>query len=429
MPPKKLKRGYKKTTLKNGLRVITIPQKETKAVTVLILVATGSKYETKNISGISHFLEHTIFMGSKKFKDFTQVHEQVDEIGASHNAFTGEDYTGFYVTAATEHMERIIDWLTEIFFNATFPSQAVETERGVIISELKMFFDNPRRFIYDFWKILLYGDQPAGWDIAGTIESVSAIKRNEIIAYRDSRYVAKNIVVCVAGNISEKKTLDYVKKRFKNVKTGKPKAKAPVIEKQSEPRAKILFRDMKLANIALGVRTYDMFHPRRYAADLIAIILGGMTSSRLYKAIRVDEGTGYDLQTFNDSDPDTGCLATFVGIDKEKTEKAIITILKEYKKIAEKGVSAKELKKVKDYIKGHMVLGLESSYSKAIYYANQELLRNEILPIEEIMRRINKVTREDIQETAKDIFKPEKLNLAMIGPFKDEQKFKKLLKF
>lgn len=423
-----MKKDYNLTTLKNGLRIITVPQKETKAATVLILVGTGSKYETKNISGISHFLEHSFFLGTKKFKDFISVHKEIDEMGASHNAFTGEEYTGFYATAASEHTSKIINWLAELFFNPTFPAKSIETERGVIISELKMFLDNPRRFIYDFWKILLYGDQPAGWDIGGTPESVSKIKRNQILDYRNLQYVAKNTIICVTGNIKEKDVLEQIKKRFNKIKITNFKDKVRVVEKQTKPEIKILYKDQKLANLALGTRTYSMFHPQKYAADILSVILGGMTSSRLYKAIRVDSGTGYDLETFNDSDTDTGYLATFVGIDKEKAEKTITTILNEYKKIVEKGVGEKELKRAKDYIKGHMILGLESSYSKAIFYANQELLRKEILPLEEIIKRIDKVTTKDIQKVAQDIFIPPKLNLAIIGKFKDEKPFKKILK-
>ncbi|MDD5569142.1 MAG: pitrilysin family protein [Candidatus Pacebacteria bacterium] len=419
---------YKKTTLPNGLRIITVPQKETKAVTVLVLVSTGSKNEQKNISGISHFLEHMLFKGTKKRRNKIEIAEFLDKVGGSYNAFTGEEYTGYYAKVDSVHADKAMDWVSDIFLNSVFPAGEVTKERGVIIEEINMYRNNPMMYIDQVWKELLYGDQPAGWDIAGNKETVSKIGRKQILDYINYQYAAKHTVVCVAGNISEAEAIRKVKQYFKGAKKGNFKNKPEVKEAQSKSQVKIQFKKTDQTNLALGVRAYSMFHPKRYVFIIMSVILGGMMSSRLFEKVREQMGAAYYIRTTNDTDTNTGCLVTSCGVDNSKVEKVISAILKEYQKMATKKVGAAELKKAKDYVKGHMVLALESSDSKANFYGTQELLEKEILTPDEIMEKINKVSSDDILAAAKDIFKPEKLNLAMIGPFKDEKEFKRILK-
>jgi len=420
---------YKKTTLKNGLRIITVPQKETKAATVLVLVKTGSKYEEKEISGISHFLEHMLFKGTKKKKRPRDVVEDLDKVGGDYNAFTGEEYTGYYAKVDAAHFDMALEWVSDIFLNSRVPLKEVEKERGVIIEEINMYDDNPMMYIDELWKTVLYGDQPAGWDIAGTKGTVSTIKREDILDYIGSQYVARNTLVCVAGKIKEKEAVSKIRKYFKRIKKGEAKGKPKVTENQIDPQALVLERKISQANLALGVRGYSAFHKDKYVLDVMSVILGGMMSSRMFTEIREKLGAAYYVRTYNNSDTDTGYLATFAGVDNNKLSKVITTILKEYKKLIRTRVSEKELNKAKDHIKGKMVLGLESSDSQASFYGSQELLKNEILSIEEIFKKIDKIRAKDIMRVAKDIFKDEKLNLAIIGPFEDNKQFKKILKF
>jgi len=423
-----MKKTYKKTTLKNGLRIITVPQKETKAATVLILVKTGSKYEDKDISGISHFLEHMLFKGTEKRKTPIEVAEELDKIGGDYNAFTGEEYTGYYAKVDGSKIDIALDWVSDIFLNSKIPSEEIEKERGVIIEEINMYRDNPMMYIDELWKTVLYGDQPAGWDIAGTKETVSKIKREEIVEYIDSQYVAQNTIICVAGNFKERIMIEKIKKVFNKIKTTEAKRKPKVIENQLDPQILVSYKDIGQTNIALGVRGYNTFHPQKQALDVLGVILGGMMSSRMFIEIREKLGAAYYVRTYNQADTDTGSLVTFAGVDNKKLHKVIETILNEYKKLTVEKVSNKELKKAKDFLKGKMILGLESSDAQASFYGSQELLKDKILTVEEIIKKIDKVTASDIMKIAKDIFKPEKLNLAMIGPFKDKEEFKKLLK-
>ncbi len=417
---------YKKIILKNGLRIITVPQKESKTATVLVLVGTGSKYETKEISGISHFLEHMFFKGTKKFKKPKNVAEFLDKIGGDFNAFTGEEYTGYYAKVSADYLDIAFEWVSDIFLNSIIPLKEVEKERGVIIEELNMYKNNPMMYIGQLWKEVLYGNQPAGWDIGGTKETVSKITRKDILNYVDTQYNAKNTIICLAGNINEEKTILKVRKYFKNIKTKKHKDKIKVIEEQKEPQILSFYKDTEQTNMALGVRAYNLFHKDKYACDLLAVVLGGMMSSRLFEEIREKMGAAYYVKTYNEADTDTGNIVTFIGVDNSKLEKVIKVVLKEYKKIANKEISEKELKKAKDHIKGKMTIRLESSDSRASFFAMQELLQKEILTIDNVFAKIDKVTTKDILRVAKDIFKNENLNLALIGP--NKKQFNNLLK-
>lgn len=419
---------YKKTTLKNGLRIITVPQKGTQAVTILVLVGTGSKYERKEISGISHFLEHMYFKGTKKRPSTIAVSETLDKIGGIYNAFTSEDFTGYFAKVSASQFEIALDWVSDIYLNSLLPKKEIKKERGVIIEEINMFLDTPMMYIGELWKKILYGDQPAGWDIAGTKKSVTEISREQILNYMQSQYVAKNTIICVAGKISPTKTINKIKNYFSKIRTNEPKAKFPVVERQDGPGLLLSAKETDQTHLALGVRTYNLFHPYRYTLELLEIILGGMMSSRLFIEIREKLGIAYYIKTSADSNPDTGYLVTQAGVDNKKIDKAIVTILKEYKKISQKKISSSELKKIKENLKGKLALTLESSDAKAVFYAGQELLEKKILTPKDIFVKIDKITASDILKVAKDIFRPERLNLALIGPFKDKEKFKKLLK-
>jgi len=435
---------YRKTILKNGLRIITVPQKNTQSLTVLVLVGTGSKYEKKEINGISHFIEHMLFKGTKKRPNLQAVSETLDKIGGIYNAFTSEEYTGYFAKVAAPHFDLALDWVSDIFLNSALPEKEIEKERGVIVEEINMYQDNPMSYVQILWPKLLYGNQPAGWPVAGTKESVTKISRQDLINYLKTQYVVSNSLVCLAGKFEEFSLIEKVKRYFSKIGLKKPKGKPKVIdasissasilsgnrriENQTKPNLILETRKTDQTNLCLGVRGYNLFHPQKYGLELLGTILGGMFSSRLSLIIRGELGIAYYISTSVESDTDTGYLVTQAGIDNKNVEKAISTILKEYKKISQKGVGKNELKKAKDYTKGKMTLILETSDAQASFFGLQELLKKEILTPEEVYKKIDKITENDILKVARDIFKPEKLNLALIGPFKDKDRFQKLLK-
>lgn len=422
--------NLKKTSLENGLKIITVPQKNTLAATVLVLVGTGSKYEKKKTNGISHLLEHLLFKGTKKRPNQISIAEPLDRVGGMYNAFTGEEYTGYYAKVDSRHLDLALDVISDIYLNSKIDPKEIKKEKSVIYEEINMYYDHPSYYVQNLWTKLLYGDQPAGWDIAGTKEGLSKISRKEIISYMKSQYVSSNTIVCISGNIPEAKKIESkVKKHFSKISEEKFFEKPKVIEKQTNPQCLINERKTDQTHFCLGVRGYSLSHKNRYSQDILATILGGMMSSRLFIEVREKLGLAYYVRTESYADTDTGYLMTKAGVRNDKIEKSISVILREYKKISQREVPSRELKKSKDHIKGKMALMLEASDSQASFYGLQELLQKEILTPKQICDRIDKVTKRDLLLTAREIFKPSKLNLALLGPFKNNKKFLNLLKY
>ena len=419
---------YKKTTLKNGLRIITVPMKNSQAVTVLILVGVGSKYETKDINGISHFIEHMFFKGTKKRLTKLEVAETLDRVGGMYNAFTGKEFTGYWAKVDVGHFDLALDWVSDIFLNSQIDKKEIEKERGVILEEINMYLDAPMMYVGDLWEKLLYGDQPAGRLIIGEKENILKFKREHFLNYLEDHYTAQNTIVCVAGNIESKSAEQKIKKYFKNIRTNPLKSKLKVVERQTSPECLIHFKKSDQTHLCLGTRAYDLFHPKKYAQAILAAILGGFMSSRLFMSVREEKGLAYYIRTSSDNATDTGCLVTSAGVRNEKAEEAITLILKEYGSLKNQKISEKELQKAKDYLRGSLTLSLESSDAQASFYTGQELLTKKILTIQEQLKKIDEVSRDDILKVAQDIFTPEKLNLALIGPFKNKNKFQRLLK-
>ncbi|MAF20647.1 MAG: hypothetical protein CMI55_03120 [Parcubacteria group bacterium] len=419
---------YKKTTLKNGLRIITVPGKETKTVTVLVLVGTGSKYETKDINGLSHFLEHMFFKGTKKHPNTLKVIEPLDKVGGHYNAFTSEEATGYWAKVDANHLDLVLDWVSDIYLNSKIEQVEIDREKGTILQELNMYLDTPMRYVGDLWTSLLYGDQPAGWSVIGTEDVLKKVKRQQFVKYLQEHYSSKNTIIAVAGKIDHTPVINKVKKYFKSINTSEVKDKLSVKEKQGRPQSLIHYKKTDQTHLCLGARAYDIFHPDKYALGLLGVILGGNMSSRLWISVRERQGLAYYVSTGIDLDTDAGFLVTRAGVDNQRVDKAIKIILDEYKKIAQKKISPAELRKAKDYTKGTALIGLEASDEQASFYTFQELLTGEILTPEQKFAKIEAVTVNDIQRVAQDIFRPDKLNLALIGPFKDKTKFEKILK-
>jgi predicted Zn-dependent peptidase len=419
---------YKKTTLENGLRVITIPMENANSVTVLILVATGSKYETKDINGISHFLEHMFFKGTEKRPNTLAISETLDSVGGEYNAFTSKEVTGYWAKVDKKHTEIALDWISDIFLNSKFDEKEMEREKGVIIEEVNMYLDTPTAYVSDLWEKLLYGDQPAGWLVIGEKENIRSFNRQKVLDYFKSHYSSKNTIVCVAGGVGqdiEKKVYDY----FEDLKEAEPEAKIRAIESQKDPEILVHNKKTDQTHFCLGVRAYDLFSPKKYALALLSVILGGNMSSRLFIKVRERNGLAYSIHTSADNSTDTGYLVTQVGCDHKNLEKSVKLILEEYKDLRDKKITEKELQKAKDYLKGVTLLSLDSSDVQASFYTAQDLLEGKILTPDEKFQKIDGVSVEDIKEVAEDIFVPEKLNLAVIGPIEEKEKkeLKKIL--
>ena len=419
---------FEKQILPTGLRVLFAPIENNTTITVLVLTATGSKYETKEINGISHFLEHMCFKGTVKRPSAELISKELDQIGGEFNAFTSKEYTGYFAKVRAEHGEIALDVVSDIFSHQLLKTEEIEREKGVIIEEINLYQDTPTSYIGDIFEELLYGDQPAGWKVAGEKKNILSLTQKHFLEYIHDHYSASNSLVIVAGDPKfGAKLFETAKDYFNDVRESIPLPKLHVKEKQNRPGLKIHFKETDQVHIAIGVRAFNILDPRRFALSLLSIILGGGMSSRLFLSVRERHGLAYYIRTETEHYTDSGYLATVAGITKEKINDALQIILHEYKKIRDEHISPEELKKAKEYIKGKMTLGLESSDEVASFLGGQEVLTGKILTPEEIFSNIEKVSEEEVRAVASEIFRPESLNLALIGPFKDEKPFVDIL--
>ena len=420
---------HKKIILPNGLRLILAPMKESPSTAVLVLVGTGSKYETKEINGLSHFLEHMFFKGTKKRPNTLAISEALDRVGGQYNAFTSQEMTGYWAKVAADKWEIALDWVSDILLNSKFDAAEIEREKGVIIEEINMYYDMPMRYVGNLWEQLLYGDQPAGWNIAGTKEIVSKLNRAQFVDYLKNQYRTENIIVCLSGKLPNMKIIEKkIGQYFNKTNKGASNKKLAVIEKQDKPQSLVHFKKTDQTHLCLGVRAYDLNHPDRFALSVLSAILGGMMSSRLFISVREKKGLAYYVRTVAEKYTDSGYLVTQAGVTNDKTEEAIEAILVEYRKIRDQKINSAEIQKAKDYLMGNALLGLETADELASWLGTQEILQGKILNLKQVFDKIKAVDAAALARVARDIFQPAKLNLALIGPFKEKEKFDKLLK-
>ncbi|MBU0611836.1 insulinase family protein [Patescibacteria group bacterium] len=419
---------YIKKVLKNGLRVVTVPMKDNPTVTVLVLVEAGSKYETKKKNGLSHFLEHMCFKGTVRRPRAIDISKELDAIGSQYNAFTAQEYTGYYAKSDARHFEQIFDIVSDIYLNSTFPEAEMQREKGVIIEEINMYEDMPDRRVQDLIMELLYGNQPAGWNIAGDKKNILAMTRDDFVNYKKMHYLPESTVIVVAGQVNEKEVMREVNKIFGKTIRGNKAQKIKTKEKQKKPEALIKFKKTDQTHFVLGFRTYDLFNNRNAILSVVGGILGGGMSSRLFQKLREEMGVGYYVRAYNDAYTDHGFFQVSAGVDNKRIEEVINAVLGEFKKLKKETVSEDELNKVKECLIGNMKLSLESSDDIANFYGGQELLKRKIKNAEQRADEIRKVTSSDVQKIANEIFTNNKLNLALIGPFKEGNKFLKILK-
>jgi predicted Zn-dependent peptidase len=421
---------FKKKTYKNGLRVITAPMKDNPTVTVLVLVGTGSDYEIKKISGISHFLEHMCFKGTEKRPLSKNISYELDSLGCQYNAFTEHEFTGYYAKGDSKKFKQIFDIISDIYLNSTFPEAEIEKEKGVIIEEINMYQDDPQAHLQiDILPELLYGDQPAGWNIAGTKETVRSLKRDDFVDYKNKHYTADNTVIVVSGNIQEKDVYKEIEKHFKDINISKSLKKLKTKIKQDTSEILIKNKQTDQTHFVIGFRSFSMFDKRLPVLSVLSGILGVGMSSRLFSKLREEMGVAYYVRSSIDAYLDHGNFQISAGVTNERTKEVIVEILKECKKIIEEKIDEKELEKVKSFLVGNMKMSLESTDDLANFYGGQELLKGEIKTLEEKIKSIQAVKIQEIKKLAKSIFTTKNLNLAIIGPYKDKEYFKDILKF
>jgi len=420
---------HKLSKLKNGLRVLVVPMPALESATLTVWAKVGSRAESDELSGISHFLEHMVFKGSKKRPSAREISQVVDAIGGEFNAATGKEWTNFYIKARAANLEIAFDILSDMVLNPVLKEEEVEREKGVIIEEKKMNDDNPYMDIPDVFENLIFKGSDLGRDIIGTEKSIRNIKKEDFKNYKMMHYFADNLLLTVSGGVKIDQVLKLAEKYFGDL--AKSEKKAGSIYKSTQTKPQVLLKTRKDAqvNMIMGFRGYPLGHKNRFAEAVLASILGMGMSSRLFIEIRERRGLAYSVRTSPEHYIDTGYFATYAGVDPKKAEETVKVMLEEHYKITGKNpeITSAELKKAKEFLKGHLALSLEDTKAVNYFFGERQLLLDRLETPEDIYRGIDKVTVGDIVEVAKEIFKKENLNLALIGPYTDASKFEKLL--
>jgi predicted Zn-dependent peptidase len=420
---------FQRQTLSNGLRLLTAPIDYAQSVSCFIMLAAGSRYETEETSGIAHFSEHMFFKGTENRPTARDIGSEIDGIGGEFNAFTGKEYTGYYVRCAGEHREIAFDVLVDMLRHSKFDPEEIDREKGVIIEEMNMYFDTPRDYISGVYDSLLYGDRPIGWDIIGRKETVRGATRDTFLGYIDQWYRPERMVVGVAGKLDAglQTDIERLLGDLEQAETGTP---APAqFEANGDARVKIHTKASDQAHLILGVPSYPLDHPDRYALQLLSTTLGTGMSSRLFTEVRERRGLAYYIYAINHSYTDIGSLFSQAGVDIERVDEAITTISDELKKITDEAVPSDELEKARNVAKGRFVLQTESPHGLIMFGLRREVLEGQAAEPDEILAGLDAVTAEDVQRVAQDVIGGHGLNLALIGPFEQDQqeRFENLL--
>ena len=415
------------TTLKNGLTLITVNMPHLDSVTTLVAVGAGSRYETKKINGISHFLEHMFFKGSKKFPSAEVIASLVDGIGAVNNAATSKEWTYYWIKSASQHLELSVDILSSMLKEPLIAEEEIQREKGVIAEELRMYRDNPSRYILDLYERLQFGDQPLGWDTGGEEKIINSFKRTDFLDYINSLYAPKNMVLVFAGKLPKNIKI-LAEKYFSDLPSLNQRKFIPFKKvKQTKPAVDIYYKKTDQANLILGVEAYNRHDTKKYAARVLATILGEGMSSRLFIQVRERRGLAYHVNAAFEPYVDTGAFVAYAGLKLEKVYDGLEVIVAELVRVTREKVSDNELKKAKEMIKGHLAIRSESTNFLAELFGTEFILDREIETFEQYLKKIDRVTAADVKKVAAELFQKNKFNLQVIGPFKDKTKFEKIL--
>ncbi len=415
-------------TLDNGLRVLTAPIESAQSVTCAIMLAAGSRYETPETNGIAHFSEHMFFKGTERRPTARDISLEIDTIGGEFNAFTGKEYTAYYVKCAGESRDVALDVLVDMLRNSKFDAEEIEREKGVIIEEMNMYFDTPRDFIGGVYEELLYGDQPLGWDIIGRKETVRGADRGTFTSYIDRWYKPSRMVVGIGGRVGDGllERIDELLGDLPDAETGKAE-RVEVAGQNGSSRVSVHTKQSDQAHVCLGVHSYPLEHPDRYPLQILANVLGGGMSSRLFTEVRERRGLAYYVFGINHSYTDAGSLYAQAGVDIQRIDEAVTTIAGELRKVAAEGIPQDELDKTKSFAKGRFVLQLESPHGLTMFGLRRAVLEGKTPDPDEIVAELDRVTGEDVARVATDLLESRGANLAVIGPFEDAEHFEQLL--
>lgn len=411
--------------LRNGTRVVLVPNNATAAATVMVLCEVGSRYETLDLSGSAHFIEHMMFKGTARRPQSIDISRDLDAVGADYNAFTSKDSTEYYIRLQAERLPLAVDMLEDMLFNSLYRPEDIQSERKVIHEEIRMYEDNPALLVEEMMEEELFRGSPLAGRINGTVETMEGISREALVAYRDRYYVPSRTVIAVAGKFDRRKVLVMLEEKF----GGRRGKRAPSFERFTPglpdgPRVRIQKKETEQVQLVLGWPAYGFEKDAKLAAlTLLGIILGGTMSSRLFMFVREREGLCYSIKAGTSPYQDTGTFAIESGLSKARLDQAMTLIMREVVRIRDEDVTDEELRRAKEYVKGKTALRLEESANLADWYARQELLMKKIETPKAKIDRMMRITAADLRKVAREILRPETLTIAVIGPYDDPAPF------
>jgi predicted Zn-dependent peptidase len=421
-----MKSGYKVTQLENGLTIATAEMPHMASVALGIWVGVGGRYEPAPLCGVSHFIEHMLFKGTKR-RTARQISQDVEGIGGYLNAFTTEESTCFYAKAAQDQLEHVWDVLADMFLNSAFDSMELEKERNVIKEELAMYLDQPHHQVQEILNETLWPGHPLGRPLTGTEETLARLGRTNLVGYKQRNYVAQNTLITLAGSLQHREALRVVGRFARRIQKSKRPSFAPADSRQESPRLRFHRKNTEQTQLALGIRTCSRHDERRFALRLLNVMLGENMSSRLFQVVREDNGLAYSICSSLGFFDDVGALNISAGVETEKLEKALKLIMGELAVFTEELPSRSELRRARDYIFGQLDLNLENTENQMTWLGEQYLGYGKVVSPEEVKSRIAEVTPSEVRGVARDFFRPERLNLAVVSPLKNVRGMERIL--
>src|SRR5579872_1533408 len=421
---------YSRTTLPNGLRLLTAPMDGMRSASIALIFTVGSRYETQSQAGISHFIEHMLFKGSQRYPTARLISEAIEGVGGVFNGSTDKELTMYTARVPGEQLPTVMEVLADMVRRPIFDADEMEKERGVIIEELSSTRDDPQEWVGLLIDETMWPGLPLGRDDAGTIESVSRLQQQDLLRYLHETYRPDSLIISVAGNIDTAQVLTLTEQLFGDWEAGQSKRWVESLPPQDAVPVAVISKETEQANVCLGTLGMAYTSPDYYAFMLTNAILGEGMSSRLFQTIREEQGLAYDIGSYFNSYAETGNFVVSAGVDPAQIEPAIRAIISELNRISQQPVPLDELNRIKAYIRGSIILGLEGTGQVASWLGSQEYSRGRIIPVDDIVAQIDAVTADDISRIAQTCFAPEWRRLAVIGPYESgsAEYFAKLLK-
>jgi predicted Zn-dependent peptidase len=410
--------------LKGGARLLAAELPDRASASLVLMFGVGSRLEDDRIGGVSHFIEHLFFKGTRRRPSAKEIAEAVEGVGGVINAWTDKELTTYWVRVPAERFELATDVLFDVVSDSRLAVEDIERERTVILEELKMYLDQPQDYVSSIFEEIMWPHHPLGRDIIGTVESVSRMTRDDLADYVASHYRLPNLVVGVSGGVGTDEALRMIESRLALPDSMNRAADEAGPDELTAASVRLHRKDTEQAHICLGTRAFSYLDPERYALDLLNTVLGEGMSSRLFLEIREKLGLAYDVHSYTSKHRDTGYLAVYLGVDPRKGEEAVHAVLTELRRAVEEKIPESELVKAKEFTKGRLRLGLESTNSLASWLCQQQLLMGSVKTVDEVVELVEAVTVDDVQRVGRRVLN-NPLQLAVVGPYESDSPFRK----